>query len=86
MPRRQQHSQILALLLASATLLTACGTSTSDAEQAILDHSSLTDPACDTFDRDFDELSFACSAAKPGGNRIKLMVDLNARDENQGLV
>src|SRR5512146_1336529 len=69
---------MVALALISLALLSACGASAGDAEQAIVDqsHERLTEPECDEFDFDSasGEKSFLCSAAQPGGRRIKLMV------------
>jgi hypothetical protein len=65
-------------------MLSACGTSAGDAEQAITDqsHERLTEPACQEFDRDMAEKSFECSAANRGGRRIKIMVFFGGeRDE-----
>jgi hypothetical protein len=63
-------------VLLSLGMLSACGTSAGDAEQAITDqsHERLTEPECEEFDRDMAEKSFECSAANPGGRRIKVMV------------
>jgi hypothetical protein len=60
-------------------MLSACGVSdSSDAEQAITtqSHERLMEPECEKFDFDSasHETTFLCSAAQPGGRRIKLMV------------
>ena len=72
----------MALALLSLTVLSACGVSTGDAEQAITDqsHERLTEPECEEFDRDLGEKTFECSAAQPGGRRIKLMVTLPLKE------
>lgn len=64
------------LVLLSLGMLSACGVSAGDAEQAITDqsHERLTEPKCEEFDRDMGEKSFECSAANPEGRRIKVMV------------
>jgi hypothetical protein len=67
-----------ALALGSWAVLSACAASAGDGEQAIVDqsHGRLTEPECEEFDTDTASLekSFECSAAQPGGRRIKLMV------------
>jgi hypothetical protein len=59
-------------------MLSACGVSDGDAEQAITaqSHERLTEPECEDFDFDSasHETTYLCSAAQPGGRRIKLMV------------
>jgi hypothetical protein len=77
-------SAAIALALVSLTVLSACGVSADDAEQAITDqsHERLTEPECEEVDRDFEEETFVCSAAQPDGRRIKLQVWVNEkRDE-----
>jgi hypothetical protein len=69
------------LAFLSLATLSACGVAAGDAEQAITDHSHgrLSEPECDEFDTDFEETSFECSAARPGGHRIKLTVDFSGK-------
>lgn len=76
------------LVLFSLGMLSACGTSAGDAEQAIVDRSDerLTEPNCEEFDRDLDEKSFECSAANPGGRRIKVMVFFSGEEGDGTLV
>jgi hypothetical protein len=66
------------LALLSLAMLSACGVSAGNAEQAITDqsHGRLTEPECEEFDRGLGEKTFDCSAAQPGGRRIKLLVTL----------
>jgi hypothetical protein len=63
-------------VLLSLGMFSACGASTGDAEQAIIDksHERLTEPKCEEFDRDMGEKSFECSAGNSEGRRIKVMV------------
>lgn len=70
------------MLLASALIFAACGTSDSEVEHAIADLPStqLTEPECDEFDRDLDEATYECSAAQGSGDRIKLMACLKSGD------
>ncbi|HET6998467.1 MAG TPA: hypothetical protein VFI03_07735 [Solirubrobacterales bacterium] len=70
------------MLLASALIFAACGTSDNEVEHAIADLPSkqLTEPECDEFDRDLDEEAYECSAAQGRGGRIKLMVYLKSGD------
>lgn len=77
--QNQWRSAAAVLVLLSLGVLSACGTSVGDAEQAITDqsHGRLMEPECEEFDRDMDEKSFECSAANPGGRRIKVMVDFD---------
>lgn len=76
------------LLFLSLGMLSACGTSASDAEQAITDqsHERLAEPDCEEFDRDMAEKSFECSAANPAGRRIKVMVFFFGEDGGETAV
>jgi hypothetical protein len=79
---------VVVAVLFALTMLSACGTSAGDAEQAITDrsHERLTEPECEEFDRDMGEKSFECSAANPGGRRIKVMVSFGDEEGGETLI
>lgn len=70
------------MLLASALIFVACGTSDNEVEHAIADLPSkqFTEPECAEFDQDLDEATHECSATQGRGDRIKLMVYLKSGD------
>jgi hypothetical protein len=81
--------RLAAGLLAATIVLSGCGgTSSSDAERVISQHSSgrLSGPECVEVGRDFKEYTYHCTAGRPEGHRIKLLVDLVSDAPDNGMI